>query len=1246
MKLTKKEEIEVVKVYDIWLNSYLNGDVKTYDSYLDDEYHFIGSTNNEEFLTRKAATTFFKVTADQLAGRTDLRNTIRTIEYFDGLVFITELFDAWFMMGDNWTYYGRFRFTSALRNKNQGWRFIYQHFSMPDSKAQDGETLGAEQVSKENQELRDAIKRRTKELEQKNRELEIEAALERVRTRTMAMQISNELKDAAALLFQQAKALGVPAYSCGYNIWGEDEKSFTSWMSTQDGSDFNAVLNIPLTEDANFIRFDESRKKGEQFFVLELGGKRMQEHYKYLKTIPAFKAYFDYAVSVGFDLPAAQIHHIANFSKGNLMFITLEPCPEFHNVFKRFAAVFDQAYTRFLDLQKAEAQAREAEIQLALERVRSRSLAMHHTSELQEVVNIVAQQLQSMGMETSGGVVIIINNEVEEDLPVWASSGAADYMQKVVVPSFDRPIFTDLRDAIKQGIGFFSGEYSQEEKIEFFEHLFRYNPWSSTPGEWKKNLFSRVGGLTRLAAISRHTSIAVTSHYGKKFSTNEKEILKRFTSVFEQSYIRFLDLQKAEAQAREAQIEAALERVRGKAMAMHHSDELSDVLSILFEQFDILGIRPVDAHLDLFNWEKNTFTYRATGKEGKRVIAEQIVDLDSRPEWKALADKWKKSKPKSIDLSFYPKQVIGELMKFFPDIWAAMPADAIMDPDDFPDGMFDTLGYHKFGYLGFHHYRKATEEETNILLRFASEFERLYQRFLDLQKAEAQAREAMIEAALERVRSSSLAMYKTDDLGDVVSVLFQQMQGLSVDMGFASVSIFIFEKDSRDIVQWIQLPDGVVSLRIPYFEHPILSDLLSAKENGADYFSKVYTVEEKNSWAERGFELTDYKNAPTAFKISLMAAPGYAMAIALENHSGICIPSFVGRLPSAENVGIMKRTSKVFDQAYTRFLDLQKAEALAEQARLDLIQIQTEKQRAEKALHELQATQKQLIQSEKMASLGELTAGIAHEIQNPLNFVNNFSEVSNELISEMNTALDKGDINEAKAIANDVQHNLEKINHHGQRAADIVKGMLQHSRSSSGIKEPTDINALCDEYLRLSYHGMRAKDKNFNATIKTDFDNSIGNINIIPQDIGRLVLNLINNAFYAVGERSKAGSPDQSIGAVYEKKKQNIPGYEQTVQIKTTQNSPSGNQAKGGLGTKFGGAEVVIKVSDNGPGIPQKILDKIFQPFFTTKPTGQGTGLGLSLSYDIVKAHGGELKVETKEGEGSTFIILLPVNNN
>ena len=270
-----------------------------------------------------------------------------------------------------------------------------------------------------------------------------------------------------------------------------------------------------------------------------------------------------------------------------------------------------------------------------------------------------------------------------------------------------------------------------------------------------------------------------------------------------------------------------------------------------------------------------------------------------------------------------------------------------------------------------------------------------------------------------------------------------------------------------------------------------------------------------------------------------------------------------------------------------------------------------QKLKVEHAFDELKSTQAQLIQSEKMASLGELTAGIAHEIQNPLNFVNNFSEVNKELLVEMKDEMSKGNLDDANDIANDVIANEEKINHHGKRADSIVKGMLQHSRSSSSVKEPTDINALADEYLRLSYHGLRAKDNSFNATMKTDFDESIGNINIIPQDIGRVLLNLYNNAFYAVSE----------------KKKQQAENYEPTVSIKTKKN----------------GDNILISVKDNGNGIPQKVMDKIFQPFFTTKPTGQGTGLGLSLSYDIIKAHGGEIKVETKEGEFTEFVIQLPL---
>jgi two-component system NtrC family sensor kinase len=281
------------------------------------------------------------------------------------------------------------------------------------------------------------------------------------------------------------------------------------------------------------------------------------------------------------------------------------------------------------------------------------------------------------------------------------------------------------------------------------------------------------------------------------------------------------------------------------------------------------------------------------------------------------------------------------------------------------------------------------------------------------------------------------------------------------------------------------------------------------------------------------------------------------------------------------------------------------------------ILLKDQKNKIEETLTQLKATQSQLIQSEKMASLGELTAGIAHEIQNPLNFINNFSDVNKELLSEMKDEIKKENFGTAESIANDIIDNEEKINHHGKRADAIVKGMLQHSRTSSGQKELTDINALCDEYLRLAYHGLKGKDKSFNAILETDFDNSIGKIKLVPQDIGRVVLNLINNAFYAVSEKTKLLANS----------------YEPLVKLTTRKLKD----------------KIEIRVEDNGNGIAHNIVDKIFQPFFTTKPTGKGTGLGLSLAYDIIKAHGGDITVETspageagKEGEGSEFIIQLP----
>ncbi len=291
-------------------------------------------------------------------------------------------------------------------------------------------------------------------------------------------------------------------------------------------------------------------------------------------------------------------------------------------------------------------------------------------------------------------------------------------------------------------------------------------------------------------------------------------------------------------------------------------------------------------------------------------------------------------------------------------------------------------------------------------------------------------------------------------------------------------------------------------------------------------------------------------------------------------------------------------------QKANRILEFQKTE------------IDKQRSKAENALQELRSTQTQLIQSEKMASLGELTAGIAHEIQNPLNFVNNFSEVNAELLEEMKEAFKAGNPAEALNVALGIQENNLKIIHHGKRADSIVKGMLQHARTGSGQKEPSMINVLAEEYLRLSYNGMRAREKSFHATLRTHLDDRIENVQIVPQEIGRVLLNIYNNAFFAISEKEKQQSDNGQAG------------YEPTVTLSTS---------------KMNG-QVQIKVKDNGNGMPQKVVEKIFQPFFTTKPAGQGTGLGLSMSYDIIKAHGGELKVETREGEFTEFAIYLPTN--
>ena len=845
----------------------------------------------------------------------------------------------------------------------------------------------------------------------------------------------------------------------------------------------------------------------------------------------------------------------------------------------------------------------------------------------------------------------------------------------------------------------------------------------------------------------------------------------------EELQLTITELEKKLAEnARALEIEAALERVRARALGMHYSFELSDVLSVLFEQYDILGISPVFSHLTLFDLENNKFSFRTTGRGGQRVHAEQMIDIDAVEAWKDSVENWKKGGPNQVNSHVYPKEILPHVFQLFQEILSVIPQEAKYYPDDFPNGLFITQGYCKFGYVGFGHTREATEEEKEVVKKIAVEFERLYQRFIDLQRTEAQIKEAQIEASLERVRASAMAMRHSTDVGNATGVLFNELDKL--DISLLRCGLIIIDGIEKTMQVWranttadgtIGQVTGVVSMSI----HPMLEAAYNAwtgKETMLCYDMS-------------GEEVMNYYKALSSH------APQFTQNVSTEKQTSCCfffkegaIFTFTKERPATEICSVLERFAAVFSLTYRRHEDLKTAEALAreavKQASLDrvraeiasmrttddlekitpliwneltvlgvpfircgvfimddlkqlshtylstpdgkavaafdlpystpgnisdivtewrnkkfyteywdqeaytafagnlveqgvytspdqylsklpgggfylhfapflqgmlyvgnttklgeqeiqLIQsladafstayaryddfnrLEAAKQQVDKTLLDLKQAQQQLIQAEKLASLGQLTAGIAHEIQNPLNFINNFSEVNAELIAEMKEEINKGRFEEAKVIADHLIENEEKINEHGKRADAIVKGMLQHARSRKGEKELTNINGLCEEYLRLSYHGLRAKDKTFNAEFQTDLDKSIERINVVPQEIGSVLLNLFNNAFYAVNQK---------------KQKLNGP-FEPVVNVMTRKEN----------------GKIIIKVSDNGFGIPENLLDKVFQPFFTTKPSGQGTGLGLSMSYDFIKAHEGTIKVQTKQGEGSVFVVELPI---
>ncbi len=893
-----------------------------------------------------------------------------------------------------------------LRDDDGAWRIVHSHISTPSADQADDESIPFDALRARAERLERDVAERTVELSKANRELRIEAALERVRARSMAMRSSDELAELSMELVQQVQSLGVETWFCAFNIYDDDPRGSIEWGSDGRGT----IPHYRTPREGIFLHYYDAGQRGDSLLINEIGEDECPAHYEWLCTLPGVGDVLREMKASGLDFPTSQIDHVAYNRYGYLIFITFAPAPESHDIFMRFSKVFEQTYTRFLDLKQAEEGAREARIEAALERVRARTMAMHHSDELKDVALTYADQLEKLGMQIHGAMFLLQDPE-DEAWTLWTG-------------------------------------YSRTYPIE---------------------------------------------------------------------------------------------NVRGKTLQFPFQEVESDP--------------SIDA------WRRG------------ETVSESFVSPEELPGW-------------------------VEAFRIVLDASGQTPEDWIRLN---PDGYFRVDAYMKYGVVAAGGPRSFTDEEVRIQVRFAREFERTYRRFLDLKKAEAQAWEARIEVALERVRARTMAMDSASELLDVGRELFRQL----IDLGMPreemeTCGFAIVHGDGPLVETFLTTPDGDAfdgSFTVDYSGDESSRKKLAGWRRQDPYQLQVLDADGLSDHLDFLAEQTGLP-LNSFHELAGRARPEYSY-----NHSAFFRDGFLAVVTSAPQEHaeeLYPRFARVFELAYQRYNDLKKADE-------DYRALLEEKARTEQALTDLQATQKQLIEQEKLASLGSLTAGIAHEIKNPLNFVNNFAEVSGELMDELAAALSDGDSDEAAVLLDELRQNARQIAKHGGRADSIVRSMMQHARGGSSERETIHVNTFVEEYVDLAWHGMRARNNSFQCDVTRQLSPTTGTIEGQPQELGRVLLNLLNNAFYAVGLDGAADEPVLRVA------------------------------------TSRANGRVSIAVSDSGPGIPDDIRDKIFEPFFTTKPTGEGTGLGLSLSYDIVtKAHGGTMQVENREPGGATFIITLP----
>lgn len=768
------------------------------------------------------------------------------------------------------------------------------------------------------------------------KEAQIELALERVRARTMAMLSSNELKEVVLNMFDGLKSLGVDPTVCNISLIDKKTCDSDVWSAHQtDNSLITYRVFISHFKHPFRKKLIDSFLNKISFSVHELSGdlkksyiQYLIEHVDYSKVPDEVTKSNEKLVNIeeGIVLSAAYMKYGLLIVSRNLAISNDES-----DILQRFAKIFEQTYTRFLDLQKAEAQARESQIELALERVRARTMAMQKSDELKEVIQLVYEQFVHLNIlvEHAG---FIMDYKARDDMHIWLAD-KHEVPSEITIPYFDSPHWNSFIEAKEKGMDFFANHLTFEEKNKFYKELFKLFPVSDDAKEY----YSSCPGLAISTVLLENVGLYIENFSGIPYSDKENNTLMRFGKVFQQTYTRFLDLQKAEAQAREAQIELALERVRARTMAMQQSDELSETARVLFQQFKELGEDPDQLSIGIVNESEKVIEIWLS-LQGNIMNRMFKAPIDEPTVINKIYTAWReKRKSVIIDISGDELERYNRYVNSDVDFKEYNAVKNITVRDEHRRIIYTAL-FSK-GLLSVATQEPRSEETIKILERFAGVFDGTYTRFLDLQKAEAQAREAQIEAALERVRSRSLAMHKSDELNEVVSVLFEKLKDLKIPANAVGIAIPI--DGSKDLDSYVcgenESGLNITNYCLPYFNNQIPKDLTNALEKQLEFFVGHYSKEEKDSFYNYVLEHTpEFKQLPEDIKRLIFDSPTYTISMVAVKNAVFNINDFEGK-PLAENeIDIIKRFARVFDQAYTRFLDLQKAEAQTREAQIEL----------------------------------------------------------------------------------------------------------------------------------------------------------------------------------------------------------------------------------------------------------------------------------------------------------------------